>query len=306
MTALAIFFWLASGDSALAAVAAVTTKQATTLGDIICNATINGSAFGPLFSWGAYGIGAILAVQGIHHMRLHVDSPQNNKMDKPLFLWLGSALLLSLPSFIGMIVTSLYGTTAAGGGAGCNPGGAGASASTLDVMLTNFVNNIHDPLLGLVSIIAWVAGLLFVVRGLVKASKYGFDPRANSPHIILTNIVFGALLLTIGSNLDMVMGSVFGASTIKGSSVLNWSFASALGGASTSFQTAVKAGLTFVQLIGAIAFVRGWLIMKKVVEGGGNVTMAQGITHIVGGVLAINIFWFLKIMDTTFGTGLIS
>jgi intracellular multiplication protein IcmC len=68
---------------------------------------------------------------------------------------------------------------------------------------------------------------------------------------------------------------------------------------------AVNSALTFVQVIGVIAFVRGWLILKKVVEGSGNVSLAQGLTHILGGVLAINIFQFLLIMDHTFGLNLL-
>jgi len=104
-----------------------------------------------------------------------------------------------------------------------------------------------------------------------------------------------------------VTASVFGGS-VSDAAVLNWgsTVTSGLGGASAQFQTAVNAALSFFQIIGFIAFVRGWMVLKKVVEGGGNVTMAQGITHIVGGVLAINIAPFLKIMDTTFGTNLLS
>jgi hypothetical protein len=51
-----------------------------------------------------------------------------------------------------------------------------------------------------------------------------------------------------------------------------------------------------------IAFVRGWLILKRASEGSGQATMAQGFTHLFGGVLAMNIFGFLEIMDSTFGT----
>jgi hypothetical protein len=55
-----------------------------------------------------------------------------------------------------------------------------------------------------------------------------------------------------------------------------------------------------------IAFVRGWLIIKNAVEGAGQATVAQGFTHIVGGVLAINIYSFLEIMDQTFGTNFLT
>jgi hypothetical protein len=76
--------------------------------------------------------------------------------------------------------------------------------------------------------------------------------------------------------------------------------------AGVQFSNAIEAALTFFQLIGMIAFVRGWMIMKSASEGTGNATMAQGITHIIGGVCALNIFQFLHVFDYTFGTNLLS
>jgi hypothetical protein len=31
--------------------------------------------------------------------------------------------------------------------------------------------------------------------------------------------------------------------------------------------------------------------------------MAQGLTHVIGGAFAINIFYVLEMLDATFGTG---
>jgi len=106
----------------------------------------------------------------------------------------------------------------------------------------------------------------------------------------------------------MMLGSLFGTgTTITSPNTLTWSGLEQLtGGATQQFKTAVAAALTFVQLIGVIAFVRGWLMMKKFVEGAGNISFAQALTHILGGCLAINIAAFLKILDTTFGTNLLN
>ncbi len=45
-----------------------------------------------------------------------------------------------------------------------------------------------------------------------------------------------------------------------------------------------------------------WALVKNAIEGAGQATVVQGFTHIVGGVLAINIYTFLEIIDQTFGT----
>jgi len=282
----------------------VTATAAATLGDVFNNLYVNTKPFGDMFQYASYAAGVLCVVQGIHHFRLHSENPANNPMVKPLMLMAGGAGLLLLPSVVDTVVTTI-GLNAAAPNTTVTALACGAGTG-LDAMICNLVSNIKAPMISLVSMIAGVSGIFMIVRGLVKASKHGIDSRTHSMHSILTHILFGGLLFSISSNLGMMMSSVFGTSTISPSSVINWSFADALaGGASQQFQSAVTAGLTFIQIIGVIAFVRGWMVMKKVVEGGGNATMAQGITHIVGGVAAINIFAFLKIMDTTFGTGLL-
>ncbi len=285
---------------------------AASLGGLLCNAFNNSLPFGSLFQWIAYLVGVVFAIQGVHHFRGHSEDPRNHPLHRSVLLWGGAACLLSLPSAVGAIMSSLL-TPTGNGTLSCDPsgGGGGAGGQGLDQMISAFVTNIENPLLAVVSIVAILAGLWMMVHGFIKASRHGFDPRANSVQSITANLVFGCLLMTIGDNLNMMLSSIFGDGItannvgITQSSVLQWGFVSALGGGSTQFATAVASALTFFQLIGAIAFVRGWLIMKKVVEGGGNVTMAQGITHIVGGVLAVNIAGFLTIMDATFGTNML-
>ena len=284
--------------------------MAQSLGDMICTAATNtGPFFGPVLSAVAYMAGAAFMVQGIYHLRGHSESPQNYPLHKSLMLLAGSALLFTLPTIVSTIITSLYTTAAGGGGfAGSCAAGAVTGGPGLDAMMASFVGNIKAPIEDLVSGIAIACGLFMIVRGLVKASKYGFDPKTNSINSIVSCLVFGALLMTVGDNLNYMLTSVFGSSTITtatGGSVLSWAFVSALGAGSAQFANGIAAALGFVQIIGTIAFVRGWLVLKKAVDGNGQATLAQGITHIVGGVLAINIMTFLQIMDYTFGTGLL-
>ena len=284
---------------------ATSMAQATSLGGVMCNLFYNAKPFGNLFQWVAYVVGAACAMRGVHHFRVYADDPRGKPLLVPIMFMLGAAGLLALPNVIGAVVTSLYTTPGAGGAMTCSPG-ATSGGSTFDVMLTSLVTNIKEPMRMFISLVAILSGLFMMIRGLIKASHYGIDPKTHSVNSILSNMIFGALLLTIGDNLDMIMGSVFGTSNVSSDSVINWSFATQLaGGASTQFKNAVIAALTFVQIIGAIAFVRGWMIMKKVAEGGGNATLAQGMTHILGGVAAINIYQFVKILDNTLGTGML-
>jgi hypothetical protein len=289
-----------------------TTVTASTFGDLLCNAVNNSGPFGLVFQWIAYISGVLAALKAVHHFRLHADDPRSNKMNTPLMYSFGAMCLLALPSFVSAVENSLYYATAGGGIACSAPSSSSSSASIsgLDTIMTNFISNLKDPLMDVTSLVAILCGLFMIVNGLIKSAKYGIDSKTNSMHSILTNIGFGALLFTIGDNLNIIVNSVFGiGSGISTSSVITWSGLNTLvggSGVSTQFTTAVNAALTFIQLIGCIAFVRGWLIMKKVVEGGSNASLGQGLTHVLGGVLAINIFQFLVVMDQTFGTNLLN
>jgi hypothetical protein len=283
--------------------------DAATFGDVLCNAFENAKPFASVFESIAYVSGALSTLRGVHLLRLHADDPRNNKLGVPLIYLAGAMVLLALPSFIVALENSFF-VPAQGGGGSCQAG-AVAAATGLENVLHNFISNFREPLLLVTSLTAILSGLFMIVRGLIKASKYGTDPKTHSIHSILTNVGFGAFLMMIGSNLNMMLATVFGKGTSMGNvgidskTVLAWKAVDVLGG-SEKFALAIASALTFVQLIGAIAFVRGWLILKKVVEGGSNASLTQGLTHILGGVLAINIGGFLEIMDKTFGTGLLT
>lgn len=278
------------------------------LGSIICNGVDNSRPFSQVFSWISYLAGVIAAIAGIYHLRLHAESPQNQKLTTPLMELAGSMALISMPAFMSVLVTSIYGKPEGSASLNCAAGPV-MGGPGLDQMLRGFVNNIEEPLKMAASAAALLSGLYMIVRGLMKASKYGTDPKTHSMHSVLTYLGFGALLISIGQNLDTMLATLFGTSAVAPSTVINWGKLDAIvggGGISQRFKDAVNAALLFVQLIGCIAFVRGWLLMKKVVEGAGNVNLAQAMTHILGGVAAINIYQFLIAMDYTFGTNLIS
>jgi len=157
-------------------------------------------------------------------------------------------------------------------------------------------------------------GVLFIIRGLLKGAKYGSDPRASSTPHILAYLIIGAILIVAGQGAGSLTLSMFGMGTSDAidcadgvscttnvGRVLGWN--ASLG--NVKFATAVAAALTFFQLIGILAFIRGLYIVKNAVEGTGQATVVQGFTHIVGGVLAINIYTILEVIDQTFGTNLL-
>ena len=308
---------------------------AWTLGDMFCSVTMNmmpsatgGSGFGmgSLIQGMAYIAGAILIGTSLMHLIRHYDGDKQAPLYQIFARMLGGSGLIALPAMIQWLFNTLalqsegsgiYSTTACTGSIGDHSPTAvdwiNGTTGGLDVLVTNLVYSIMDPITLFLSILAVIVGMVLVYKGLVKASKYGTDPRTYSVPSILVNLVIGAILITVGTSLDMDMNTIFGTG-VKGSSWFWTSFGGgylattiiASGGSLDVFESTITAALTFFQIIGFISFIRGWLILKNSVEGTGQATMAQGLTHIFGGALAINIYYILNVLDYTFGTGFLS
>jgi hypothetical protein len=279
---------------------------AASLGDIICNIRSNLKPFFHLFSSFAFIAGGILAFNGVLLLKRHADNPNDGSMVKGLAHLLAGGALASLSVVVRLLQSTLGLVSGTSGVKMCQASAPAGSASGLDVMMTNFVNNIYDPMFSALSVLSFLIGIFLIYRGLVKGSKVGSDPRAAATHMILVNLFVGAIMVSIGAMLPNMLTTLFGDSNIKTfSSIINWSVITGSSVDTTKADLTVHAILMFVQIIGAIAFIRGWMIIKNAVEGTGQVTVPQGITHIIGGTMAINIGMMLKLFDSTFGTGLI-
>jgi len=280
------------------------------LGQLLCSLKSHGMGPIPdLFSAIAYIAGCFMIGNGLFELVRHHDNPRERPIHHPILRLSAGGALMAAPNVASILIGTFYQTPASGGIASCSPGAVKAASGGvgLDVLITNLINNINSPMTSALSALAVIIGLFMIIRGLMKASKYNTDPRAHSMVHIVANLSIGALLVVVGQSLDMMLSTVFGGlnqAGLEGSSVVNgWQFVNQLGLQNSQFTTAIGAALNFFQLIGLIAFIRGWMILKNAAEGSGQSTLAQGITHVLGGTVALNIFNFLEIMDKTFGTG---
>ncbi len=290
---------------ALFTFASITPSHADTLGDIFCRVGLNLYYFTWVFQYVADGVAVFCVAFGIYELGKHTENPREHPLKNGVIYLIVSMMLFSLPSVLEIIIYSIYGEDSGGAGLMCDASGSGAGGGSpgLDTIMANLVDNIKAPMESLIAVIGAAMGIYMTVLGLVKASKYGVDPRSNNITSILSNIIIGAILFSLATNIDYVMATVFGDPEVMPSEALSWSSGT---GVSAQFQRAIDAALTFVKIIGLIAFIRGWKIMKDAVEGNGQASAAQALTHIIGGVLAINIPRFLEVMDNTLGTGLLT
>jgi hypothetical protein len=284
-------------------------KQAATFGDIICNLHSNAGALPYVFNAFCYIIGIFLILNGILLYKKHAEGGES-KILPATARTLAGGFAISLPTAASIFQASVVGSVTGGANLTCAaPQVNTPASSSLDVILSNLVQNIHNPMAIFLSGISICVGLFLIARGLLAAAKIGTDPRAAAPKTIIVNFVIGAIMVSIGQMLPVSLQSIFGSSTISQMSTfqgINWS---KITNSSTDFSkvnTAIDAVLSFVQVIGLISFVRGWMILKTAIEGNGQATIPQGATHIIGGAMAINIDKMLTIFDKTFGTCMIS
>lgn len=277
---------------------------ADTLGDVICNLGQNIKPFAGFFDALSYTIGSFLGVKGVLLLRDHTESKES-QIIKAIAHLVGGGVMLALPYAAKTLMNSLGVATASAGGGSCSAG-AVTPAIGLDVMMQSFVKNIYKPMFLVLEILCFIIGGFLVLRGLLKGAKVGTDPRAAAPHSIIISLVAGAVLLSVGGMFPVMMETVFGSRSVRDfSHIINWASFAGSGLDTDKADLTVKSVLMFVEIIGAIAFIRGWLMIKNAVEGTGQVTVPQGLTHIIGGTMAINIGEMLYIIDHTFGTGLL-
>jgi len=284
----------------------------TTLGDVICNAKINLGAYPYILNVVAYIVGSFLAVRSFLLFKRHAENPAQPQAVAGMAHLLAAAALLALPAFVSALQSTFFGAADTGGNFSCGAAAAASASSGsvgLDVMMQNFVKNIYGPIFMLVALVSISVGLTYIVGALLRAAKTGTNPQAADPKSIFAHLIFGSILVSVGTILPDVLQSIFGASDISKMTSVNLISWSNIVGSEASTDAAdktIRAVLAFIQIVGCISFVRGWMIMKKAVEGGGQATIQQGLTHVIGGAMAVNIDVMLKVFDTTFGTGIIN
>lgn len=173
------------------------------------------------------------------------------------------------------------------------PGYAQAAPSAGD-MFANFTAS-AKALTMLVQYASYAIGIFLILNSIFKFSQLGSNPQM-SPKVPITMFFVGVGIFALTSSLQVVqqtmaMGSGPGAQFMA---------APSSGGAAMA--AAINGVLYFIRLVGFIAFIRGWLLLNQ--AGNGKEGMiGRGLTHLGGGVAAINVDITARILFATFAPG---
>lgn len=202
----------------------------------------------------------------------------NKFVPRAVYFWLPFLILFSLPAYSQEL----------------NNIGSQLSSLNPQTILMNIQQAIPN-LMRLVTAIAYVIGMAFIISGVMKLKHVGeMRTQMSYEHSIVTPIVqiaVGALLLYLPSSVQVGMSSF-------------WSDPNPYGYITEKdqWQQFINVCFMVVQLIGTIAFIRGLVILSHVGGHGGHQgSLGKGLTHIIGGIFCINIYQFIQIIFATIG-----
>ncbi|PJD90571.1 MAG: type IV secretion protein IcmC [Legionella sp.] len=173
-------------------------------------------------------------------------------------------------------------------------------------VLTNLANSLV-PVEKMLTGAAYLMGLGFAIKAILTLKTHGEQRSSMSGTGNMKEagiyLIVAAMLVYYPTAFEVIMNSTFGYDSVlayapmaASTPILGNIFGanSMVGGSLT----------TIIQIVGLIAFIRGWLLIARGASqgqsGGGT---GKGMMHVFGGILAMNIIGTLEVFhNTLFGT----
>ncbi|MGQ3888119.1 type IV secretion protein IcmC [Legionella sp. CNM-1927-20] len=177
--------------------------------------------------------------------------------------------------------------------------------SNADIII-NIAKNLI-PVERLITGAAYVIGVFFAFKAIYSLKSYGESRTMMSSHASmkepLVYLFVAGMFIYFPTGLGILLNTTFGSPNILGYVPVDSQnpTLSALFGS----DSAVGQSLTIIiQVIGLIAFVRGWvLIARSSSQGQPPGGLGKGMVHVFGGIVAMNIVLTLEIINNTlYGT----
>ena len=166
--------------------------------------------------------------------------------------------------------------------------------------LYDSLNKIYPVLIGL----CYVIGIFFIGKALFMLKKHGYktafmnaDSSIIGPMVIM---LVGVILMYTPGFLNIMFMTLYGQKVQPTGSWMD----TAKAGGGDQWYSALVPMVGLVQVLGLIAFIRGWiLVVKGAAPGSQPGNVSKGAMHILGGILAINITGTIDIINCSIGVG---
>lgn len=274
-----------------------------TVGDMIANVVRSTTNATNLISLVAYLTGAILTFTGIYKFKDHIDNPSHTKMSDGVKRWFAAGLMFSMPFLTGALKGTLFRDAVLNPEINNSTGFTSATLSNggMDELVVNFIGNIMQPALGALTAFTYIAGFGLLLVGISRLTKRMEEgPRGpGGAGTIMTFVASGALF-SFANSAGAFLTSIFGDNQLMTNLNISDDIISA-GNDRDRIEKVVEGLMLFIMLVGYIAFIRGWFVLKAFADGQSGATMAQGLTFLLGGTLAINMGQVVNVLQETVG-----
>jgi hypothetical protein len=159
---------------------------------------------------------------------------------------------------------------------------------------------------------AYISGIVMILKAVLGLKKWGnMAGQQGQPGEFkgpLIHFSIGALLIWFPSTIDISMTSLFGDTTSfasgynaygRGSKLLGYLSSNA--SIATQWAQLADVLINILQFVGLLSFLKGWFILASLANQGGQQhnSVAKGLTHIIGGIFAINFINFITLINTS-------
>lgn len=170
----------------------------------------------------------------------------------------------------------------------------GSSSINVDQMLANIAEQV-PYLMEFVSSLAYLIGFYLMFSAVYKLRAYGELRTMSSMQSDLRGpmitLAVGAALIFLPTAIDVGLTTVFGSDSIISYEP-----------DSSSWDQLAETLILIVQLVGAVAFVRGLIQFNRLGAGQAQPGMfGKALAHVIGGIIALNIVGATQIIFSTLG-----
>lgn len=291
---LSVLFMIGSTDAAYAG---------GKLSDIFGNVIDSWAGVTNILSTVAWLGGSFLGVTGIFKFKDHVDNPSQTPLSAGVKRLIAGGMFFSLPFMIRALRGSLFGNTAVGANAHNTSDYTNAtlSAGGLDKMVVDVISDIAVPAELMLTAFSYLSGILLLIVGISRLTKRMEEgPRGPAGMGTIMTFVAAGALFSFGDSIGAFSTSLFGDTQVATEAAIDATIITDTDDRER-IQTVIEGVMVFVMLVGYIAFIRGWFVLKAFADGQQGATVAQGLTFLFGGSLAINLGELVNALQNTVG-----
>jgi hypothetical protein len=268
-----------------------------TVGDMLTQITKSWNGFPPLLSAVSYIMGIMFTAQGVFHFKDHVNEPAKTPLSNGVKRFLAGGALLALPFMSKAVTGNLLGKNGPGN-VGFTSVHSDPGIGGLDEMIVKFISNVSTPATYMLIAFSYFSAILLLIQAISRLTKTAQEGARGPTGVgtIMTFVASGALF-SLGQMIGVFSNSLFGTSVVNtfaniSTSVIPQSDADIVA-------PVIESLMIFIMIVGYIAFIRGWFVLKAFADGNQQSTLAQGLTFLIGGTLAINLGDFVNLLQKT-------